>query len=353
VSCLRVVIIGAGHLGTIHTRLLLQHPDVECIGVADPDPAARRRAEQAFRLPTAADYRPWLAEMDAAIIAAPSQEHYDIAVDLLGRGIHLLIEKPLTTATWQADQLVSLAQQQKSIVQVGHVERFNPAWNAVCNRIGRPTLIEAIRHSGYTFRSTDIGVVFDLMIHDLDLILSLVGSSVSEIQAFGATILSRDEDFAQARLQFSCGTVASFSASRCSPTATRIVRLFGPQGFATIDLANHSAEIIEISPAAAGLRQVGEQLSADQKQKYRDELFSLVLPRSTLTVEPCNAIFEEQKDWLESIRLGHAPRVGIEAGQRAVALAEWITQEIKRRQAVPADTVEADEPIILPFRRAA
>ena len=329
-SRLRVGVIGAGHLGTIHTRLLLQHPEVECVGVSDPSPLACHRAAESFRVATSLDYRGWTGELDAAIIAAPSQNHYEISSELLRRGIHLLIEKPLTTATWQADQLVDLAQQNNAIVQVGHVERFNPAWNTVCNRIGRPTYIEAVRHSGYTFRSTDVGVVFDLMIHDLDLVLSLMESPVADVQAFGATILSRDEDFAQARLQFSCGAVANFSASRCSPTATRVIRMLGPQGFATIDLANHSAEIVETSPTATGVRHMADELSAEQRQKYRDEMFTTVLPRSTLTVEPCNAIFEEQKDWLEAIRTGQSPRVDISAGRRAVALAEWITQSINR-----------------------
>jgi predicted dehydrogenase len=342
---LRVGVIGAGHLGMIHTRLLLQHAEVDCIGVADPNPAACQRAEQSFRVTSSQDYRPLLECIDAAIIAAPSQNHFEIAGELLRRGIHLLIEKPLATSTWQADQLVGLAELHRAIVQVGHVERFNPAWNAVCDRIGQPRYIEAVRHSGYTFRSTDIGVVFDLMIHDLDLILNLVDSPVVDVQAIGATVLSRDEDFAQARLQFACGAVANLSASRCSPAAARTIRLFGPQGFAAIDLGNHSAEVVEISPTAAGVQQLADQLSPEQKQKYRDEMFTTVLPRSTLTVEPCNAIFEEQKDWLEAIRLGRPPRVDIQAGRRAVALAESITQALHRPP-------RSDAPTILPMSNA-
>ena len=350
---LRVGVIGAGHLGTIHTRLLLQHPGVECIGIADPNPAACLRAEQSFRVTTSLDYRQWEQGLDAAIIAAPSQDHYEISAELLRRGVHLLVEKPLTTATWQADQLVELARQNRAVVQVGHVERFNPAWNAVCNKIGRPQYIEATRHSGYSFRSTDIGVVFDLMIHDLDLILWLVGSRVTDVQAFGTTILSRDEDFAQARLQFECGTVANFSASRCSPTAARVIRLYGSQGFATIDLASHSAEIVEISPTAAVVRLMGDDLSAEQKQKYRDEMFSAVLPRSTLTVEPCNAIFEEQKDWIEAIRSGQSPRVDVFAGRNAVALAESITQAISRGGQLERPSLLPIDSIPRPLRRAA
>lgn len=329
---LRVGVIGAGHLGTIHTRLLLQQQSVECIGIADPSPEACRRAKQLFAVPATHDYRQWEGNLDAAIVAAPSKNHYEIAAELLRRGVHLLIEKPLATTTWQADRLVDLATQSKAVVQVGHVERFNPAWNAVCHLIGRPQYIEATRHSGYTFRSTDIGVVFDLMIHDLDLIQSLVASPVNSIQAFGATILSRDEDIAQARLQFDCGVVANLSASRCSPTAARVIRLVGSQGFATIDLASHSAEIVAIAPAAAELRCLHDELTAEQKQQYRDAMFSSVLPRSTVTVEPCNAILEEQKDWLDAIRAGHAPRVDIHAGRTAVSLAESIIRTISRRR---------------------
>lgn len=350
---LRVGVIGAGHLGTIHTRLLVQHPAVECLGVADPDADARDRAQLNLGVQTTPDYRSWIDRIDAAIIAAPSQNHFEIAADLLRRGVHLLIEKPLTTATWQADQLVELAARHKAVIQVGHVERFNPAWNAACHRIGRPRYIEAIRQGGYTFRSTDIGVVFDLMIHDLDLAQWLVGSAVVDVQAFGTTILSRDEDFAQARLQFACGAVANFSASRCSPTAARVIRLYGTQGFATIDLANHSAEIIEISPTAARIKQIGDGLSPEQKQKHREEMFSAVLPRLMLTVEPCNAILEEQKDWLAAIHSGETPRVDVVAGRSAVALAESVSQAIGDGRLIEQPPLMSRDSLLRPFPRAA
>lgn len=351
-SRLRIGVIGAGHLGTIHARLLLQHPDAECVGIADPSDEARRRAAESLQIATTADFREWGGSIDAAIVAAPSQLHFPIADELLRQGVHLLIEKPMTTASWQADRLEALAAENSVLVQVGHVERFNPAWNAARGRLIHPQWIEASRHSGYSFRSTDIGVVFDLMIHDLDLVLELVDSPIVDIQAQGAAILSPDEDIAFAQVLFACGTIARFSASRCSPNAARTIRVFNDQGWSSIDFAQHTIECVDISAEARELKRNLSELSPEEKQRLRDEMFVRVLPRSTTKVDPCNAILEEQRDWLSAIREGRQPRVDLRAGRRAVALAESIValiREPKPQQSRPAH----DAPPVVPFRNAA
>jgi predicted dehydrogenase len=156
------------------------------------------------------------------------------------------------------------------------------------------------------------------------------------------SLVSRDEDIAQARVEFTCGAVAVFSASRCSPNAIRSMRWMGPLGLAAVDMGNHAAEIIEVSPAAAELRNGNVEWTAEQKQQLRESMFSTILPRSALTVEPCNALFEEQRDWLEAIRCGRAPRVDILAGRRAVALAESICRQIEQGSG-------ASMPPIIPF----
>lgn len=337
-SRLRIGVIGAGHLGTIHTRLLLQHPDIECLGVADPSAEARERVGTALSVAAVSDYRQWHGCLDAAIVATPSQLHFEVAEDLLRQGTNLLIEKPLTTATWQADRLLAVAEQSGAVVQVGHVERFNPAWEAARPSLTEPLWIESVRHSNYSFRSTDIGSVFDLMIHDLDLVLDLVNSPVVDVLAHGAAIISPDDDVAWARVQFACGTIANFSASRCHPVAARSMRVFGSQGWTSIDFGQHTIETIQITDTAKQLASRQAELTASEKQQLREEMFSAVLPRSTSQVEPCNAILAEQRDWIDAIRGQKLPRVDLQAGRRAVALAESIVMRIRESaaQAAPA-----------------
>ena len=186
---LKVVIVGAGHLGTIHTRLMLSHHDVQLLGVVDPCPTARQRVTAEFGVAseTSLDAFPL---PDAAVIAAPSSLHFEIAAPLLRRGVHLLIEKPVTVELQQALILEQLAERFSTTVAVGHVERFNPAWAGIAERVGRIRYFAATRTGGYTFRSTDVGVVLDLMIHDLDLAGSLLNSAVSRVDAWGMNLLA-------------------------------------------------------------------------------------------------------------------------------------------------------------------
>ena len=177
-SRLRIGIVGAGHLGRIHPRLLKSVDNVELVGVADPIPAVRKRIADEHDVATFARHVDLMDQIDAAIVATTTEYHHAVGTDLLRSGKHLFIEKPISTTVRQADELVALAKANQLILQIGHVERFNPAWRAVAARVRRPRYIETVRMSGYTFRSTDIGVVLDLMVHDLDLILSTVRSEV-------------------------------------------------------------------------------------------------------------------------------------------------------------------------------
>lgn len=187
-SRLQIAVIGGGHLGRIHTRLLKTQEQVELVGVVDPIVAARERIATEFSVPTFAHHQELDGRVQAAIVAATTEHHHQLCVDLLNRGIHVFVEKPITTSVALADEMVNVARERQLVLQVGHVERFNPAWQAVSSNLHRPRFIEAVRASGYTFRSTDIGVVLDLMIHDLDLVLAVVRSVVVEIDAVGATI---------------------------------------------------------------------------------------------------------------------------------------------------------------------
>ena len=207
----KVAVIGCGHLGRIHTKLLCEAPGFEVVGVADPNSAARDQVEQQFDLLTYADYRSLMDRIDAAVVASPTFAHFDAAAELLLNGIHTFVEKPLTSCSAQAQRLLQIADQQKCVLQVGHVERFNPAYQAALEQVGHPRYFESERTSGYTFRSTDIGVVFDLMIHDIDLVLAAVDSPLANVRASGISIFGRHEDIAEARLEFANGAIANLN----------------------------------------------------------------------------------------------------------------------------------------------
>ncbi len=243
---LRIAVIGAGHLGRIHARLLKTQPQADLVFVADPSPSAQQAIIDEFGTRTVSDYRKSLDDIDAAVIATPTSTHYAIASELLERGIHTLIEKPLTDSVTDAQRLVDLADRHRCVVQVGHVERFNPAIQTALKKIGQPKFISSSRLSGYTFRSTDIGVVHDLMIHDIDLVNSIFPGKLVETRALGMSIFGHNEDMAQARLHFSCGGVANLTASRCSFENERSMQIFGDDGFASINLAESKVTLVSV-----------------------------------------------------------------------------------------------------------
>jgi len=217
-SRLRVAVIGVGHLGKEHARILAGMADVELVGVADVNgeqaqAVARRLGTQAFT-----DYWPLLNLVDAASIVVPTMHHKAVAAEFLRRHIPLLVEKPLAANHAHSRALVELAGQNDTILQVGHIERFNPAFEELQRRPLQPKFVTCERFGPFSGRSTDIGVVLDLMIHDLDLLLALVKSPVAAVEALGISLFGRNEDVANARLLFANGCVAQLSASRASPT---------------------------------------------------------------------------------------------------------------------------------------
>ncbi len=324
----RLAVIGAGHLGRIHTRLASSIDEIELVAVVDPSAAARDQISAEFDIPTLASHHEIAGDLDAAIVATPTKLHHAVSKELLEKGIHLFIEKPLTSTVAEGQELVSLANDKGVTLQVGHVERFNPAFEAVAPSLGNIKYVEAIRTSGYTFRSTDIGAVLDLMVHDLDIVLSLSKSDVVDVQAIGISLFGGHEDMAQARLQFSNGCVANLTASRCSYVAQRRMQLFTDTGFASIDFGGHTASLIRPHEKLMRRQIDFEKLSADQKQFVRDNLFSEYLPLEEVTVALQNAILEEQYNFIHSIQQGTSPRVTGEDGLRAIQLAQKVLDQI-------------------------
>lgn len=328
---LRLGVIGAGHLGTIHTRLLRSIDDVDLVGVSDPSPAARQRIADEFSVETCEDHRPLLGRIDAAIVAAPTRDHYWIGMELAEAGVHLLIEKPMTASVAEADALIRAARARNLVLQVGHVERFNPAF-AAASRIQTPRYVEAVRASGYTGRSVDVGVVHDLMIHDIDLVLSLVGSELVEVHAVGTAVLGPHEDMAHAHLRFANGCLATLNASRTSYLAQRTMQVFGRQGYAGIDFATGSVKLIQPGEQVRRQQIDVQQLDAEDRRQLQQRLFTDLLLVEDLQLEKRNAILDEQHDFVISIRTGQKPQVTGQHGRDALAVAERILEQIAEPQ---------------------
>jgi predicted dehydrogenase len=353
-SGLRLAVVGTGHLGRIHAKLIGQLDSAELTAVVDPDAARCQSVADEFFTTAARHHSELYDKIDAAIVAAPNAAHTTIGTELLQHGVHVLMEKPLATTVAESDQLIAAAEKSGCILQVGHVERFNPAFQAAADHISHPKYIEARRTSGYPARSTDIGAVLDLMIHDLDLVLHLAHSEVRNVSALGASILGGHEDMAQARVEFVNGCVADLVASRVSFEVTRSMGVYCRSGFASIDFQNRTAQIVCPDELISNGSLVENQPTAAQQAELSGQLYQTLLQRSELEIRDTNAILEEQKDFLSAIHSGRSPQVSGHDGRDAVMVAERILECIEQHQwnGVPAGPVgphaEPATPILRP-----
>ena len=330
-SQLRVAVIGAGHLGRIHAKLLGQVDGAELVGISDPIAQARSNVEELFDVKTVADYRDLIPNIDAAVIAAPTDLHFDIAKDLLKAGKHLLVEKPLTNDGQQANQLAMMASAKRLTLQVGHVERFNPAFTALEDIAVDVKYVEAVRASRFPGRCLDVGVVMDLMIHDIDLVLSMTDAPVRSVSSSGLAVVSGHEDIAETRIEFECGMVANLKASRVSPTPARNMQVYGAGGFADIDFGTPSLSTVVPCKSIVD-RSFELTQETDNPLRYADQLFGSRLQCETRELEPRNAILDELHDFVISIQTGASPTVSGADGARAVLVADQVIQSIKQRR---------------------
>lgn len=329
-NCLRIAVIGAGHLGRIHAKLLAQVEGAELVAICDPGATARAIAAEQFDVTLHADYRECIESIDAAIVAAPTPQHFEIASTLLKSGKHLLVEKPLAHDRTDAQRLAMLAAARRLTLQVGHVERFNPAFTALGDLAVDVKYVEAVRASRFPGRCLDVGVVMDLMIHDVDLVLAMTSGSVTSVKASGLAVVSDHEDVAEARIEFDSGLVANLKASRISPQPARQMQLYGPQGFAEIDFGGPALNIVRPSEALV-TRNFDLAAATNNPLSYADSLFSEQLSAESRTLEPRNAILDELHDFVISIQSGCEPTVDGTAAARAVAVADQILEAIERR----------------------
>jgi predicted dehydrogenase len=365
VKPLRVAVIGAGHLGRIHAKLASQVDGMELVAITDPSPAARDLATNQFGVDSFESHRDVLNRIDAAIVSSPTPAHATTVAELLSADKHVFVEKPITIHAHEAQELVKLASFRKRILQVGHVERFNPAWTAASEVTAEAKYIDAVRASRFPGRCLDVGVVLDLMIHDIDLVLSLTDAPLRSVSASGIAVVSDHEDMAEARLEFECGLVANLRASRISPTPARQMKTFGPHGFAEIDFGSLSLAMIRPDSSLLD-RTFDLATTTDQPLKFSDQLFSDFLTAESVTVQPRNAILDELHDFAISIQSRTAPTVSGHDGLRAVEVANEILASIEARQwsrqassgpvgthAIPVEGIEAASRRVHQDRKAA
>lgn len=319
---LRMAVIGVGHLGQAHARILAAMPDVELVGVADVSAAQAGLVADRHGCRAYTHYGPLLDQVDAATIVAPTCHHHSIASAFLDRGVPLLVEKPLAPTLEQADDLVRLARQRGVTLQVGHVERFNPAFEELCGRPIRPKFVECERHGPFTGRSTDIGAVLDLMVHDLDLLNALDGSAAVGVEAMGITVFGGHEDLVNARLTFASGCVAHVTVSRVAPFPKRRMRIWAPEGYAGLDFM--LGRLVLVQPTDE-LRRHGLSVTnfdPARRDALKNEIFGRhLLVQEQTCVASSDALTRELADFVRCVRTGSRPRVSGEDGRAAVALA--------------------------------
>ena len=307
-DALRVAVIGVGHLGKHHARLLATVDGAQLTAVVDPDAERASAAAAAAGARVLSDYRELYGEVDAVTIATPTALHHQIALPFLERGVSVLVEKPMTRTLAEADALIAAANATGATLAVGHTERFNPAIATVMPFVTTPRFIEVHRLGGFPDRSLDIDVVFDLMIHDLDIILALVKAEPTAIEAVGVPVLTDKFDIANVRLRFSTGCIANVTASRISKDRVRKIRFFQPDAYVSIDYAEQEVEGYRL------LRREGE----------RPQIQGGKLP--VTRQEP---LLRELTDFVQAVRQQRKPLVDGHAGRRALALAQAIADKME------------------------
>jgi predicted dehydrogenase len=306
---IRAAVIGIGYLGRFHAQKYAQASGCELMAVVDVRDAARAAAAREFACQVLADYRKLLGQVDVVSIVTPTPTHFAIARDFLTAGAHVLVEKPVTESAAEARQLIDLARAHGRVLQVGHLERFNPAIRAAEPYLKAPRFIECHRLAPYRERGTDVNVVLDLMIHDIDIVQTIVGVPVAGVDAIGTAVFSDEIDIANARIRFDNGCVANATASRVSMKTERKLRVFEDEAYLSIDLQQKILTVIKKRPGP---------IEAGQLPVIIDER----------SFEQGDALKEEIDSFLDCVRTGREPVVSGAAGLRALETAMRITEQM-------------------------
>ena len=307
----RLAVVGVGHLGRHHARVAASLAGFRLVGVHDHHPGRAEEVAREFSLPVLADFDEVAGAAEAVIVATPTVTHAEVARFFLDRGLHVLVEKPMTARLSEAEDLVARARRNGRILQVGHVERYNPAIEAALSLVASPRFIEVHRLSVFTARSLDVDVVLDLMIHDLQIVSALVGRPVREIRAAGVPVLTPKLDIANARIEFEGGCVANLTASRVSADKVRKCRVFAPSIYVSIDMQAQSVSAFRLA-----------------REGGQPEIHPVPVPVSR--EEP---LARELADFRRAVGEGARPLVSGEDGRDALALAERVVAAVERHRA--------------------
>jgi predicted dehydrogenase len=314
---IRAAVIGVGYLGRFHAQKYALLEDYRLVGVVDSDPEAAARVASEVQAPAFADFRQLLGKVDAVSVVTPTPTHYEIARAFLEAGAHVLVEKPISESTEQAERLIGVARQHGRVLQVGHLERFNPAILAAEPLLTRPLFIECHRLAPFKERGTDVNVVLDLMIHDIDLVQMIVGSPVASLEAIGTAVFSPEIDIANARLRFDSGCVANVTASRVSFKTERKLRVFVEDAYLSIDLQQKILTVIRKRPGPVSEGQLPAQI---QEQSF----------------DQGDALLAEIRSFAAAIRGEQRVLVSGEDGLRALRTAIAITERVQGLRGAPA-----------------
>lgn len=329
-----MAVVGAGALGKIHAQIYAQLAaagKVEFAGVFDAAPETARRVADKWRVPAFGSLAEAAAASDALSLVTPTTTHFDLAMTLLQQGKHLLVEKPMTDNAAQAAALVQAARQRHCLLQVGHVERFNPVYQYLQQVATAPRFIESHRLSPYPGRSTDIGVVLDLMIHDLDIVLAFVKAAVVSVDAVGVPVLSATEDIANARLRFANGCVANLTASRVSPERMRKIRVFsgGPApSYVSLDYRAQEGFLYRLAREGEAESSLFKKLLASKDSTIVSEFGGKRIVREPVPITREEPLKLELQSFIECVQAHQTPVVSGEAAQRALDVAFEITRQI-------------------------
>jgi len=327
---LRVAVIGAGHLGKEHARIYSEIPEVSLVGVVDTNKDTGEVVAQRCKTRYYGSFEEILNKVDVASVVVPTKSHYQITKELLNSGIHVLVEKPMTGTVSEAEDLIALSKKNSTILQPGYVERFNPALEAIEKLDVSLKFIECHRLSPFTFRSADIGVVLDLMIHDIDIILYLSKSKIKKIDAVGVNVIADKEDIANARIQFENGCVANITASRVSFEPMRRIRLFSENSYISLDYQKQEALIYKKSSKLTLKSLDTESKGVSNITELKNFSFGDMLKIERIQMDNQEPLRKELESFVDCVINGKQPVVSGEEGIMAIKTAALIREEITK-----------------------
>lgn len=327
---LKIAVIGAGHLGKEHARIYSEIPEVNLVGIVDTNKDTGEAVARRCNTKYYSSFKEILNKVNAASVVVPTRFHYEITRELLKNGIHVLVEKPMTGTVSEAEDLIKLSKETSTILQPGYIERFNPAIEAIQKLDVSLKFIECHRLSPFTFRSADIGVVLDLMIHDIDIILYLSKSKVKKIDAVGVSVISDKEDIANARIQFENGCVANITASRVSFEPMRKIRLFSENSYISLDYHKQEAIIYKKSPELTPKSIITENTDVSTIKDLKNFVFGDLLKIERIKMNNQEPLRKELESFISCVNNGKQPVVSGEDGINAIKAATIIKEEINK-----------------------